>query len=1045
MTKPLENLKTIRLKAIQDLIDQGLLSSTRIYVGMSTCEIAAGSREIWDVFQKEIAENKIEDVQMKQKGCAGRCNLEPTVEVLQANKVPFKYTNVDRLKAHEIIRKHLIENDVDTSPRIKEMEIDPFKLADRSKFVFGDLDFFKKQLRITLRNCGIIDPESMDDYLSVRGYEALAKVLSDHSPKKVIDHVSKSGLRGRGGGGFPTGLKWQMMADQKSKEKYVICNADEGDPGAFMDRSALEGDPHIVIEGMAIAGYAVGADKGFIYIRAEYPLAIKRLRKAIADAKKFGFLGKKILGTAFNFDIEIILGAGAFVCGEETALIHSIEGARGMPRIKPPYPSTEGLWGKPTLINNVETLANIPVIMLDGYQSFASVGTKKSKGTKVFALAGKVNNTGLIEVPMGISLREIIYDIGGGIKDGKKFKAILTGGPSGGCLPEKFLDEMVDYDSLKSAGSIMGSGGMIVLDEDDCMIDVARYFLDFTQEESCGKCTPCREGTKRMLEILNKITSGKGDDVDIENLERLAITIKKTALCGLGQSAPNPVLTTLRYFKEEYTEHVKYKRCPAVVCKDIISSPCQHACPLGGSGAPAYIALLSQERIEEAIKLVRKENPLPLICGRVCHHPCEVKCRRTAIDKPIAIRSLKRFIADYEMSNKIEIPYFPQNDKKEKVAVIGSGPAGLTCAYYLALKGYKVTIFEKLPVAGGMLYVGIPEYRLPKDILNHEINNILSMGVELKLNTEIGKDTTISDLGKEFDAIFIAVGAHQGLKLGIPGEDCDQVIDAVDLLRKINLDQKVELGQEVAVIGGGNAAIDAVRTIHRMGKNVKLLYRRTRNEMPAEKEEIEEAIKEGIEIQYLTAPVKIGTKDGCLEQLECVKMELGDMDKSGRRRPVPLKGSEFTIKLDTLVAAISQQPKIEDMKDKELKFSKWNTIEIDPETLYTGKEGVFAGGDAVHGPWTVTGAMSHGKIAANMIDKYVSGQKLEREYGVTRPAMDVCVVELSEEEIDNLKRSELPKIAVSKRASNFNEVELGFNESQAISEAKHCLRCDKEE
>jgi len=1044
MTKTLEKLKNTRQKAIRELIDNGLLSSTRIYVGMSTCEIAAGSREIWDIFQKEIADNKIEDVQLKQKGCAGRCNLEPTVEVLQAGKVPFKYTNVDRLKAHEIIRKHLIENTAVSSPRKKEMEIDPFQLTDRSKFVFGDLDFFKKQLRITLRNCGIIDPESMDDYLAVKGYEALARVLSE-PPQKVVEDVTKSGLRGRGGGGFPTGLKLKMVAEQKSREKYVICNADEGDPGAFMDRSALEGDPHIVVEGMAIAGYAVGANKGFIYIRAEYPLAIKRLRKAIQDARKYGFLGKKILGTDFDFDLEIVLGAGAFVCGEETALIHSIEGCRGMPRIKPPYPSSNGLWEKPTLINNVETLANIPVIMLDGYQKFASVGTKQSKGTKVFALAGKVNNTGLIEVPMGITLREIIYDIGGGIKDGKKFKAILTGGPSGGCLPENFLDETVDYDSLKSAGSIMGSGGMIVLDEDDCMIDVARYFLDFTQNESCGKCTPCREGTKRMLEILNRITSGEGDDADIENLERLANMIKKTALCGLGQSAPNPVLTTLRYFKDEYIQHVKYKRCPAVVCKNIISSPCQHACPLGGSGVPSYIALLSQERTEEAIKVLRDQNPLPLICGRVCHHPCETKCRRTDIDKPIAIRSLKRFIADYEMSNKMEIPYTPKGDKEEKVAVIGSGPAGLTCSYYLALEGYKVTIFEKLPVAGGMLHVGIPEYRLPKDILEFEINNILKMGVELKLNTEIGKDTTISDLKKEFDAIFVAIGAHEGLKMGIPGEDGKDVIDAVELLRRLNLNQKVKLGQEVAVIGGGNAAIDAVRTIHRMGKDVKLLYRRTRDEMPAEEEEIEEAIKEGIEIQYLTAPVKICMQDNKLKKLDCVKMELGDMDQSGRRRPVPVKGSEFSLKTDTLVTAISQQPEIGGISGNGLKFSKWNTVEVDPETLYTGKDGVFAGGDAVHGPWTVTGAMSHGKVAAGMIHKFISGKKLEREYQVTRPAMDVGAVELSEEEIENLIRHELPKLSVSKRSGNFNEVELGFNESQAISEAKHCLRCDKEE
>ncbi len=570
MATPLETLKKVKQQAIQELIGSGLLSATRIYVGMSTCEIAAGSKAVMGTFEKEIKEKGLEDIQLKQKGCAGRCNLEPTVEVLQTGKVPFKYTNVDSSQAKEIIKKHLIDKDVASGKKPEDMMTDPFMLTDRSRFVFGDVDIYRKQKRITLRNCGIIDPESMQDYLSVRGYEALAKVLSDHSRGQVIEEITQSGLRGRGGGGFPTGLKWKFVASEESDEKYVICNADEGDPGAFMDRSALEGDPHIVLEGMIIAGYAIGAKKGYVYIRAEYPLAIERLRKAIKDAKSYGFLGKNILGTDFDFDVELILGAGAFVCGEETALIHSIEGNRGSPTTKPPYPSVSGLWGKPTLINNVETFANVAVVLLDGYENFAKIGTEKSKGTKVFALAGKIYNSGLIEVPMGITLREIVYDIGGGIKDGKKFKAVLTGGPSGGCIPEEFLNKPVDYDSLKSLGSMMGSGGMIVLDEDDCMIDVARYFLDFTQKESCGKCTPCREGTTRMLEILTRITNGTADQEDMEKLERLSHLIQKTSLCGLGQSAPNPVVTTLHYFRDEYIAHVIDKRCPALVCKPLI-------------------------------------------------------------------------------------------------------------------------------------------------------------------------------------------------------------------------------------------------------------------------------------------------------------------------------------------------------------------------------------------------------------------------------------------------------------------------------------------
>ena len=826
-------------------------------------------------------------------------------------------------------------------------------LTDRSKFVFGDVDFFSKQKRITLRNCGIIDPESIDDYLSVRGYESLAKVLTDYTPGQVIEEITKSGLRGRGGGGFPTGLKWKLVAQEEEKEKYIICNADEGDPGAFMDRSALEGDPHIVIEGMVIAGYAIGAKKGFVYIRAEYPLAIDRLRIAIKDAEKNGFLGKKILGTDFDFDIELVLGAGAFVCGEETALIHSIEGGRGVPTIKPPYPAARGLWNKPTLINNVETFANIGVIILDGYENFALIGTKESKGTKVFALSGKVNNTGLIEVPMGITLREIVYDIGGGIKDNKKFKALLTGGPSGGCIPEEFLDSTVDYDSLKSLGSIMGSGGMIVLDEDDCMIDIARYFLEFTQNESCGKCTPCREGTKRMLEILTKITAGNGEEEDIEKLMRLANLIKKTALCGLGQSAPNPVLTTMKYFKNEYDEHVRLKKCRAAVCKGIISSPCQHSCFIGGSGIPSYIGLIAQEKFDKAVKILYSENPLPIICGRVCHHPCESKCRRGKIDKPIAIREIKRFLTDYAMENKMDGMPAAGTEKEGKVAIIGSGPAGLTCAYYLALEGYKVTIFEKLPVAGGMLAVAIPEYRLPKALLKYEINNILSLGIQLKLNTEVGKDISFSDIKKEFKAIFIAAGAHKGLKLGIPGEDLPGVIDAVELLRDINLGIKINIGQKAAVIGGGNAAIDAVRTLNRLGVKAELLYRRTKNEMPAWQEEIDEAIKEGINIQYLVAPVRAIAENGRIKKLECIRMELGGIDKSGRGRPVPKEGSEFIIEIDTLVPAISQEPDIDFVTSGNgdgIKLSKWKTIEVNDETYYTGSDGIFAGGDVVLGP-----------------------------------------------------------------------------------------------
>ncbi len=542
------------------------------------------SKELLQAVRRELVRHGLErKTEVILSGCLGMCKKGPIMIINPGYTI---YGGIHEEHIAEIIEAHLVKNNP-----VSEKIINEDHLFNRFYRIFGDVAFFGKQMRIALRNCGILDPEKIDDYLSVRGYEALAKVLTSYTPGQVIEEIGISGLRGRGGAGFPTGLKWKLTAETDSAEKYVICNADEGDPGAFMDRSAIEGDPHTVLEGMLIGGYAVGAVKGFIYIRAEYPLAIRRLEKAIAEARKHNLLGKNILGSDFSFDIEIRLGAGAFVCGEETALIQSIEGGRGMPRPRPPYPSVSGVFGKPTLINNVETWANIPVIVLDGADWFASIGTEKSKGTKVFALAGNVVNTGLIEVPMGTTLREIIFDIGGGIPDGKKFKAVQTGGPSGGCLTEDYLDTQIDYDSLAKAGSIMGSGGMIVMDEGTCMVNVAKFFLEFTQNESCGKCTPCREGTKRMLEILTRITAGKGRQGDIEQLERLGNMIRKASLCGLGQSAPNPVLSTIKNFRHEYEEHINRKHCRATVCPAMVvygitddcigCGACVRVCPVG--------------------------------------------------------------------------------------------------------------------------------------------------------------------------------------------------------------------------------------------------------------------------------------------------------------------------------------------------------------------------------------------------------------------------------------------------------------------------------
>ncbi len=995
--------------------------------------VSSGCREIRDALVNKVQEYKLQgEVKIIETGCVGSCDLGPLALVYPEGVFYQKLKPED---ADEIVREHLLKG------RIVERLLYKEPGTTETIPALKEIDFFKNQTKIVLRNCGVIDPRNIEEYIARDGYQALAKALTSMTREEVIDEVLKSGLRGRGGGGFPTGLKWKFTFQSPGDIKYVVCNADEGDPGAFMDRSVLEGDPHSVIEAMAIAAYAIGARQGYIYIRAEYPLAIERLIWAIGQAREYKFLGKNIFETGFNFDLDIRIGAGAFVCGEETALMISIEGKRGEPRPRPPFPAVRGLFDAPTLLNNVETYANIPVIIVKGAAWYAQFGTEKSRGTKVFALAGAVNNTGLVEVPMGTPLGDIIFNIGGGIPKGKRYKAAQLGGPSGGCVPIEHINTPVDYESIIELGAIVGSGGLIVADEDTCMVDFARFFLDFTQHESCGKCPPCRIGTKRMLEILNRITQGKGVPEDIDNLIELASRIKDSALCGLGQTAPNPVLATLRYFKHEYLEHINDKHCSAGVCSALFDAPCQNACPTD-QNAWGYVTLISEGKFKGAIALIKEANPFPAVLGRVCVHPCESKCRRGQLDQPVAICALKRFVADMDMSSFPSYRPPVEPPKNKKVAVIGAGPAGLGGAYFLVCKGYKVTVFEALPVAGGMLAVGIPDYRLPKGVLNAEVKMITDLGVEIRYNTAIGKDITIDALVKDgYEAILMATGAHKGQKLGIPGEDAKGVVDGVTFLRSLNLNETVKAEGKVAVIGGGNVAIDAARSAFRLGADeVFILYRREKEDMPAYIEEIEEAEKEGVVIHTLVAPKQVVVKKGKVTGVECVRMSLGKFDKGGRRIPQPITGSEFVVDADMVIAAIGQIPDLSYINGDSIKIGKGNTIEVDLKTLATTREGIFAAGDNVRGPATAVQAVADGKNAAFAIDRYLGGDGLPRN-AFHEELIDMHVTYDESIYQQERARTAMPHLPIPKRYRNFNEVVLGYQQKMAIEEAKRCLHC----
>ena len=994
----------------------------RFQVCLGASCIASGAEEIAAALEEELT-GRAGLVEVSATGCMGPCVHGPLVRVLPSGTV---HTRVQPEDVPRIVAAALERESDDAAEPANGHDLE---------------GFFEPQKRVVLRNCGRIDPLSLEDAIAHDAYAALARVLGELSPEEIIAALKEAGLRGRGGAGFPTWLKWDLTRRADGEVKFILCNADEGDPGAFMDRSVLEGDPHSLIEGMAIAARCIGAKQGVVYVRAEYPLAIERLEHALAQAREAGLLGENILGSGFSFDMEIRRGSGAFVCGEETALINSIEGRRGEPRPRPPFPAQKGLWGKPSLLNNVETYANVPEIFLNGAAWFASNGTPESRGTKVFALAGAIENTGLVEVPIGTTLGELIYDIGGGVKNGRPFKAAQIGGPSGGCIPRDHLDVSLDYESLQELGAIMGSGGLIVMDDETCMVDVARFFLEFVQEESCGKCVPCRVGTKRMLEILDRIVTGNGEMADIDRLIELGTQIKDTALCGLGQTAPNPVLSTIRHFRHEYEEHIRDRHCAAGVCPGLVRAPCQSACP-AGVDVPGFVALVGERRYAEALALHRNRNPFAAVCARVCFHTCEEHCRRTSLDDPVAIRGVKRFMVDQEVV--IQLPTVREDPERavRPVAVVGAGPAGLSCAYFLARLGYRPTVFEAESRPGGMLVQTIPAYRLPRETLAREIRMIEQLGVDVRTDQRLGRDFSLEGLREEgYEAVFVGIGASECQGMGIPGEDARGVVRAGEFLRQYNIRGSVPVGSRVVVVGGGNAAVDAARTAARLGaEEVTIVYRRTREQMPAYAEEIEEAILEGVSLLPLVQPVRVDAgPDGAVSSLVCETMRLGDFDRSGRRRPTSAGEEEFRIAADQVIVAIGQKIDTGSLGElSELELTPQGFVAADRQTGQTSVPWVFAGGDASSGPASVVDAIAAGERAAVGMNLLLTGMA----EAFWRSEQEVDTAYDPEAEPLPYPREAYRTIPVERRRHNFDEVELPWCEAVALRQSHRCLRCD---
>ena len=1019
----------------------------RIGVGMGTCGRGNGAEGVYQAFS-ELVERSGSSARVVPVGCFGSCFQEPLVNV--------------RLPGSPLLILHRVKaNDCeDILEDIQQGRISPNHVFCKieewdhitSKVVYGrgfpelpswdQMPFFKGQKKIVLRNCGLINPDDIEEYIAVGGYQALYKVLIDGKPANVIEQIKASKLRGRGGAGFQTGNKWEFLAKAVADKKYIICNADEGDPGAYMNRNEIESDPHALLEGMIIGAYVMGATEGIIYIRAEYPLAVHRVNRAVAQAREYGLLGENILGRGFKFDIQIVEGAGAFVCGEETALIASLEGVAGRPRPRPPFPAQRGLWGKPTNINNVETWYNIAPIVMKGPAWFSETGSPKSSGTKVFSLVGKVNNTGLVEMPLGTPLKTFVYDVGEGSPGGRHVKSVQTGGPSGGCIPVEMLDTPVDYENLAQIGSIMGSGGMVVMDEDNCMVDVARYFIEFTHSESCGKCVPCRVGLNKALGILNSITEGEAATQHLEVLDELGRMVRDCSLCGLGQTAPNPVLTTMRHFRQEFEDHILAHRCSAGVCQELAVSPCENSCPLH-MNIPRFLQLFKEERLEDAFESVLLDNPLPASTGRVCQHPCESRCRRQTVDEPVNMREVHRHIADEIMLSDRYEPMVQRilSHKLEKtgrkIAIVGAGPTGLTAAFYLLLLGHDVTILDDKPEAGGMLRFALPQYRLPKDLLDREIEMIRRLGAKFIFNIRVGFDVALNELDGQYDSVFIAIGTWKESWLYLPGTELKGVVPALPFLEAVAKKEPVTIGKKVAIIGGGNAAIDSARTSLRMGSDVTVLYRRERKDMPAIEEETEAAEAEGAKFIFLAAPHRIiGDANGKVTAIEVVKTKLGEYDTSGRRKPIATPEIQ-RIPCDSVILAVGETFDMDFARASGLEIKENGTIVVNRLSLQTSRERFYAGGDVITGASNVSNAMAYGKEAARHIDEQLTG-----ELRWNRVFPDFKYEHTVPEEPSEEHRHHADAVPAAMRVKSDIEVIGTLCASDVYEETCRCLRCD---